>query len=486
MYSIDDYNETIGQFYSQNQDLLKYSPTFCRCEGQTSNYLTYLGLKKKSPNNYLKLISVFVLKIIRDFFYIFLSKKAPLKNLTSKSKIVFSFFDERSIKDGILNDDYFRDILLGENDIVCIYKLINPKFFRGVSYIRLINKTKKRYLAFSEHSFITFFSILKAFFYSYIYFIKLISLKKNFEVDKVLKEILFKEALREIFDGTIYQGYLQDISSKRILTKNPMMILSVWENHPWNRILESNKKKFSQQTFSKGFQHTGFNKKLLQHYPSSLEQNLSSYPDQIICNGFINQKELSKNIKNTDILVGSALRQNHLYLKKITKPKALSSGDIKNIAFAFSWDESNYYKILEELKKVPKQINIFLKFHPMYPNWILKKDFPQNFVNTTMPWEEIAKTCPLILVNDNSLMFEAFFLGAHSVVYEDKNIPELELRDFESPILHITSESLEKINSKYFIEAINNSTISVFEQKYLEKYFVKKDLDEEKLIFLSF
>ena len=32
--------------------------------------------------------------------------------------------------------------------------------------------------------------------------------RKNFEVDKVLKEILFKEALREIFDGTIYQGYL--------------------------------------------------------------------------------------------------------------------------------------------------------------------------------------------------------------------------------------------------------------------------------------
>ena len=58
--------------------------------------------------------------------------------------------------------------------------------------------------------------------------------------------------------------------------------------------------------------------------------------------------------------------------------------------------------------------------------------------------------------------------------------------DFKSPILHLNYESLKEINSKESIEAINNSTSNVFDQKYLEKYFVKKDLDEEKLIFLNF
>jgi len=289
----------------------------------------------------------------------------------------------------------------------------------------------------------------------------------------------------EILNGTVYNLYLQNRLYSQILETNPSQILSVWENQPYMRIIEYLKKTISPHTVSKGFQHTGFSKKLLQHYPTKAEKKLMSYPDILITNGIINQKELKQNCNiNSKIIVGGALRQMHLIGKKLNLEK-LSTENLNGIAYAFSWEKDTYNEILSHLATIPKSIDIYLKFHPLYPEWILKNDFPSNFINTQESWTNLAKKCQLALVNDNSIMFEGYFYGMHTAIYDGHDYLKLEKRDFSSPILHLNKSDLAMINSDNIIKKINASTSNVIKTKYLDKYFYKRNLKELKDIFLK-
>ena len=290
--------------------------------------------------------------------------------------------------------------------------------------------------------------------------------------------------LMEILNGTVYNLYLQNRLYSEILQTCPSQILSVWENQPYMRVIEYLKKTISPNTISKGFQHTGFSKKLLQHYPTKVEKKLNSYPDILISNGIINQKELKNNCNiNSKIIVGGALRQMHLNSKKL-KVEKLSKSSLNGIAYAFSWEKDAYDEILNHLATIPKSIKIYLKFHPLYPDWTSKNDFPSNFVNTQESWPQIAKKCKLVLVNDNSLMFEGYYHGMHTAVYDGHDHLKLEKEIFLSPIIHLDKRDLAMINSDHMIKRINASTSNVIKTHYLDKYFYKRNIKELKDIFL--
>ena len=484
MVSIDEYNNRIGEAYAKHPDLFKFSPCFSRCEGLSFTYATYLGNKRHINTNYIYLLVIFLAKILRDLFFISLTKTAKLNKVTKDTILVFSYFDERSNESGSLREEYFREILANEQEVLCVYKFISPGFIsRGVKYTKLLSRLKKNYTAYSEHAFIDITSILKAIFKTIRHFFEFIKIKDNLGLEDTLTAILIKGHIKEILNGVVYQHYLQELIFNKILSKQPKLILYVWENQPWNRILETSKKRLSPKTISKGFQHTGFCKKLLQHYPSESEGLLDSYPDQIICNGKINQAELKKYYSNVDVIVGSALRQNHLLRRDNSIPKLLDSSSLSNIAFAFSWDQTNYDRIISELKDIPSSIRIYLKFHPNYPDWLKRSDFPDNFINSTLSWEELSKTCPLVLVNDNSVMFEGYFYGMHTAIYDLSDDMGLDKRDFNSPIPHLVRNDLKDIDKNYLIEKINQGTEKVFSNKYLEDYFVNRSIKESKEIF---
>ena len=174
----------------------------------------------------------------------------------------------------------------------------------------------------------------------------------------------------------------------------------------------------------------------------------------------------------------------HLYRKKLKVDK-LYIKNLTGIAYAFSWEKDTYNDILNHLAKIPKSINIYLKFHPLYPEWTSKSDFPSNFINTQESWSKIANKCKLVLVNDNSLMFEGYYHGMHVAIYDGHDYFKLEKRDFSSPILHINKGDLEMINSDHMLKKINASTRSVIKNRYLDKYFYKRNIKELKDIFLK-
>lgn len=486
MLSIDEYNNNIGKLYVENSDFFKYSPCFSRCEGISFNYAKFVGKKEILKPKYIYLIAIFLLKILRDFIFVLFTKKSNFRLISNESTIVFSYFDERSNHNGYLREEYFREILDNEKGVVCIYKFITPGFFsRGIKYTKLLENLDKSYLAYSEYSFINFILIFKAIYLTIKHFFRFLKIKENLKLEDNLKKIFVSEHFKEILSGVIYQNYLQELMFNRIFLKCPRLILYVWENQPWNKILETSKNRISPETITRGFQHTGFCKKLLQHFPSKSEIHIETNPDQIICNGIINKNELKKYFPNTEIIVGSALRQNKLFKKKNNMPHPMDYRKINNIAFAFSWDQSNYSKIILDLEEIPLDINIYLKFHPNYPDWLFKSNFQDNFINSRLPWEEISKICPLVLANDNSLMFEGYFYGMHTAIYDLNDDLKLDFRDFCSPITHLKKENLKDLNKKFIIELINKSTDKVIKEKYLEKYFVENTLKRSKEIFLN-
>ena len=476
----------IGKIYMQNPELYMHSPAFCRCEGRTFLFKNFLNEEKIHYFKIFFLSHIFLAKIVRDIFFIFFTKKISTNNINDKSILVFSFFDKRSIDNGLLKEEYFRDILDCNNNVICVYKFISQGFFkRGIQYTKSLENSNKKFKAFSEYAFIDLFIVFRAIFNSIIFIMKIIYKRNKMQLNSKLKKYLLKEVIKEFLTGIIYQNYLQNLLYKKLLTKKPKVILHVWENQPWNRILEFSKNKYSPNSSSRGFQHTGFSKKLLQHYPSKFEKNLDSLPDIIISNGRKNQTELNKIYSKTKIVVGGALRQNILLKKKLSPPKELTQSNLKEISFAFSWDQSDYDKIIEGLRLIPKNIKIFLKFHPNYPNWSKKNNFPKNFFNSNLSWKEISKTCSLVLASDNSLMFEGFYYGMHSVVYDGVKDYEHAKRDFNSPIIHILESDLKNINKESMLESINKSSKLVFKENYLSDYFSTISLEKSKKIFFE-
>ena len=484
MLDIDAYNDYLGKIYIKHEKLLKYSPTLTRCEGQSYAYFKYLK-KKDSSFNYIYFLLIFLARLTRDSLFTILSSKEKFQEINEDTILIFSYFDHRCQENGYLKEEYFRDILDYEENVICLYKLISPGFFfRGYRYLKLIKNLHKRFNAKSEYSFIRFKMIVYAFLASIRFAIEFLKIRNDFGNEDSLNKIISNEIIREILTGLIYQGYLQEVLYDHLLKRNPKVINQVWENQPWNRILETSKKAYSPNTVSKGFQHTGFSKKLLQHYPSNNESDLKTYPDTIISNGEINAAELKKSFPQTNIIIGSALRQTNLINKTLVKPEKINSSTFTDLAYAFSWDSTDYEKILEHLNDIPKSINIHLKFHPIYPNWVNKVDFQENFINSKMSWEDLSKICSLFIVNDNSLMFESYYYGINSVVYDGADDLELEYRDFGSPLIHLERRDLSLINNSIIIDKVNESANKLLDANYLERYFVVKDKDKSKEIFL--
>ncbi len=487
MFSIDNYNEIIGGLYKSNPKLFMYSPAFCRCEGQTYLYSKWSGNQSISKPKLIISVLRFAAKALRDVVFSLIAKPVHIKVPPRQAIFVFSYFDSRNDDSGVLREEYFRGILEGRSDMYCFYKIVSSgNFLRGVQYLRLISKLKKSFHAYGENSFISLFIIVKALCLTLVHFFKFASYKFPADTDRTLVSLLKSEHLREILDGTVYFGYQQKLLFEKLLKYQPKLILSVWENKPWERVLESVKKRISPSTISKGFQHTGFSKKLLQHYPSSVEGDLDTYPDYIINNGLINRDELANNsVVSSNIIVGGALRQDSMLRAGVPKIKDIVSERPINIAYAFSWDQSAYEKILRDLELLPEGVKVHLKFHPDYPDWCYKKDLPPRFINSSASWAEVGRTCSLVLADDNSLMFEGYYHGMHTAVYDGADLSGAGKRDFGSPLVHLLQSDLPFILNDEIINRINTATCKIFETSYLDRYFVQRNFEDLKSIFLN-
>lgn len=485
--SIDHYNDEIGRIYACHPDLFMFSPAFCRCEGQTGLFTLWTSGRAAVEPAYLASALRFCARAARDLVFALAAKAESLESTPGRGVFVFSYFDSRNDDKGTLREEYFRGILDGNADVRCVYKLANAGgILRGLRYLRRISSLEKSYFACAEHGLVGPAMVLKALWLTLRHRVRFGALRPREEWDAALFGFLRAAHLREIRDGTVYCGYLQKLICESLFSFRPRLVLFVWENSPWERILEHVKKKISPGTVSKGFQHTGFSKKLLQHYPSRFEAGLDTYPDFVLSNGHVNRDELARNPAFASrAVVGVALRQDGLLDGGLGRLEDLLPGKPMSIAYAFSWDQSTYGPILEDLKLLPESVTVYLKFHPDFPAWLNRTDFPARFINSRASWRELGRKCSLVLANDNSLMFEAYFHGMHAAVYDGADPLGLEKRDFGSPLAHLTRADLPAILSAEVVGRINDSRRHLDETHYLERYFVRPEPADPGKVFME-
>ena len=485
--TLDEYNNQLGSLYTANEQLFAHSIALSRCEGQTRLFAQWSDGTRRIPLSVLPSLFKFAGKILRDLLYIFLSRRITPESAVSPGKtiLVFSYFDWRNDDNGTLREEYLRSILNDEENVLCVYKLVNPGLFaRGPAYIRCLKSIRKKFLGHPEHAFLTFISVAQAIYRTGAHAGRFRNSDLDIDPRGGLTALALSAHWKEIIDGTVYALYLQEILAERLLIYKPRLLLSVWENQPWERVIELAKKRISPTTVSKGFQHTGFSKKLLQHYPADCEKNLMGYPDIILSNGEVNHRELTRIAAFKErARVGCALRQDKMLARGIPDISDLSVNEKIDIVFAFPWDQSIYPEILRDLEQIPKQATVYLKFHPDYPDWKKVASSQSNFIVTQAPWPEIGKKCRLLLANDNSLMFEGFYHGMHTAVYDLQ--PEFEKRDFGSPLVHFDKKNLARILDGETKKRINYATTQMTRGGYLNRYFVRCDLETAKSIFFT-
>uniref|UniRef100_UPI0040497188 hypothetical protein n=1 Tax=Flavobacterium sp. TaxID=239 RepID=UPI0040497188 len=480
MKNINHYNFDLSKLYFNNFPNSLYSPFLSRAEGQSlyflrGNYFTLFS----------KVLFYLPIKLFRDILFVGFSKKVNF-NFSNKI-VVISYFDNRSLKSGIVNDEYFRDILVNQDNVITVYKIINHGHFKNpFNSLLTINKNSSNFNILNEYSLLSFFDLIKSFFYSIYIFFKLVLGVQLYDLksDYFSKAIIVKRFLFEFFNGDYYYNILQNRLSLKLLQLNPSLVIYPWESLPWERIFEKNKNLFYSHVYSKGFQHTGFSKNLLQHFPSSIDINLPIFPNEIICNGNINKDQLIVNNIPSKISVSRALRQNHL-LGKLNLdihefPKIVIDG-LKVILVTLSYSKFDYLKIFKLFESIDSRIKVYFKVHPLHLSNFPKVE-KENFYYITEIDTNVMSSVDVIFSHDNSWIFESLLYSKHSIsinLYDD-----LDSRDFNSSFIHANESNIQSIIDNP--DLIYKSTVDIINSNYLNLYFSNKDLTLAKFDFFNF
>ena len=452
------YNNLFGKIIRDNYSL-KYlsSATLNRMEGQTHFYEyleKYIQIKEKltsnsieaihleeadlilfKPLNYIfpgrvfsskrkiKNVYKFFPRLLRSFF---LTQMKTLISICFKKKkhydfIIRTWFDFRNTGSR-LREEYFGDIvdeIAKDYKILCVFDILSSKLKDHIDFIKIRNSS---YFDTSLlESFLTPLTVTRAF-WRYINSRIIISKRiiyKNHDITELINIFLKNDyyCLRGLIVFLEYEVAL------KMLYRKPKRILFPYENQTWEKTYGLAKSIINSNTYLLGFQHSGFSYKLLQFFPSKPERELPIYPDKIVTMGEITKRVMiEKGNYPCKIVEGAAMRQaKHLINGKFEiKSKPIIKHNA--LAYAFSYEISNYKAIVDTLINVFREsgITIYLKFHPDFSEKtvqkILSRKLPEKFLpSTTMDWNLIYNSVDLILYNDNSLGIEGMINGVKTI-----------------------------------------------------------------------
>ena len=457
-----------------------FSPTLCRIEAQTNLFRNiFINKKNNSKRNFLSLslnflknIS-FILKPIRDIFFILNCEKKKFPKNINKLFITYGDYRNISIKNN-WEEEIFRGIKPNEENkilVISLGKSIND-ILKNINYINNCEQKKDIY---SIYSIINLRDIINAFLKSNFYFFTYLlglSSKRIFINKRDIKSFVIKSLINDYSRGFLYTNCLFSNIWSKTLKNNPQKIIFPWESHCWERLLMNkvNNNKILRGTSTIGYQHTGFSYGLLQHFATKFDEKNLINPQIIFSCGQI-QKEKLEEIEGLSkvkkITVGS--------LRCKSKPdiKTLNSKlnkKINNISVALGYNESNYQRIIDDLNKVDKEINIYIFLHPLNYKFKPIKNPNNNIFLKYKRNNKLIKESDLLIVDDNSMMIEGWTLGVPTIIYETDPF-KLTKRDWESPILHITKKNIKDLGNKNFKIRLNNSIKKYLKSNYYRKYF---------------
>tara|TARA_B100000963_G_C22629451_1_gene674121 strand:+ start:351 stop:1868 length:1518 start_codon:yes stop_codon:yes gene_type:complete len=483
-----EYNNLISNIkYSKKKFDLSFfsSPTLNKQESITFLYKKILKYIKNedsfTPIN-LKEKFKFIFRILYHFFFLsiisllFRVKKVPKNNIYIRTWLV-----PRSIKSNNIVDDYFKELV---TDLSLKNKVIVA--FQHLSYNKLIYYFKKKNKKKSFIIPIGFLSVYEIFnlLIQYIFQAKIRIDDPIYFKNKKINDVINNSLLEDYYRCRSLQAYIDYHIAIKLKKYDPKKILYVFENQAWENsyinVFNDSKTELI------GYQSSGFSFRFLNFFPSKIDKKFGLFPDKIFTVGD-NYTQNLKKYGNYPIPIISfgALRFNHLLKNQGFKIKNPNLKILKKILYAFPVHFYQYNNVIKKLIKIFKNtdIQMYLKFHPLYDINDLKIKLPDNFhIIKSSANLDLNKQFDIVLFNDNSFGIETLIDGVKSYqfivdqIYNEDRFINFNIYDPNINIDKLKILCHKLINNK-FDKRLN--TIKILE--YIElnyKPYNKKTIDK--------
>ena len=457
-----EYNEVLSKAVLEHKGKFAAlaSPTLNKQEVVTFLYedvIKYIN----APSDTVKKEKVFILylKFIARLIFLLLhllrdSRRFRIHSLPKGCLYIRTWLVPRSIKNGIVKDDYFRQLI---GDLHKSHNIVVG--FQSLGYGRLLNeflKAKKPPNYIIPIGLLSSVDILCIFF-EYITTAK-IQLKNDYLFKgKNINEIINNSLNSDYYNLHSFQAYLELYIAKKIKKYKPEIFLYMFENQAWENAYLSVFKNVAIKTI--GYQSSGFSFRFLNFFPTKLDSQISLFPDKLLTVGDLYTKIL-KDYAHYPIPIQTfaALRFDY----PSSNSKYLIEEPIKKIhnriLYAFAVHRYQYEKIINDLVDVfgNTDIEVYLKFHPLYNEKTINVKLPNNFkIIKLIQMNLLRDTYDIVLFNDSSFGVEALMAGVKSFEYEIESVYD-ETRMFQ---FNLYINKLKKDDLNAIKESISNGTI---------------------------
>ena len=464
---LGEYNSTLSRALIE----LEYSraalasPTLSKQETITFLFKKINERHKRTMFVYIKNRLLFLYFIFYYLFYLLFVATFFKAKISKGVKYYFrTWLVPKSINDNKVVDDYFRELiddlgLQGETVVGFQPQSLTSLLFKFKKY----NKKKNFIIPIGLLSYWDIFNLI----YQYILKGK-VNLKNDYYFEGTLITDYINQSLEDDYlKFRSFFAFLECSITKKIIQINPEYYIYIFENQAWEKsnLFKINKTKIK----SIGYQSSGFSYRFLNFFPTQNDSELFLFPNFIYTVGDHYSALLRNNAYYPDIIkTFGALRFNYLFKDGNFSIKKFNPRILKRVMYAFPVHKYQYEIIIDNLVRVfsNSDIEVTLKFHPIYINYKYPKVLPKNF-KTDYPYLELNQNYDFVLFNDNSFGLESLIEGVRSYQFVfGEFYPEERLVNFD--LYNSVVNLSECINLKN--EILNNTLDKSINIRRLEEY----------------
>jgi hypothetical protein len=451
------------------------SPTLNKQETITFLYKNICDKKKTGFIHKIKIRILFVVQIF--YYFIFLNFISIFFRTKLRNNIKYYFrtwLVPNSFNTTGVVDDYFRDLindLSKKEDVVVGFQPQNLSSL--LLKFKKCNINNNYIIPTGLLSFKDIMYLLK----NYVFYGR-VKLHNEYFFDGINVVKYINQSLEDdFFKFRSFFAYLEACITKKIIVKNPLNYIYIFENQAWEKsnLLLLSKTKIR----TIGYQSSGFSFRFLNFFPTLLDNKTQLYPNKLYTVGDHYSDLLKKIGVYPDIIESfGALRFNYLFKNNILDIKNNNPIIYKRILYAFPVHKYQYDIIIENLILAfgNCDIEIVLKFHPLYSNHQFSKKLPLNFrIFDSKIKIDLNQFYDLVLFNDNSYGIEALIQGVRSYQFDFSEVyPEDRLINFNlyDTKLNVSGCMIlkEQILNKTIDKSINREILIFYISNHYKKY----------------
>ena len=440
------YKDVVNQLNGHTRKITKINPVRLRLE-----FIARLGLM--------------IFRLVKT------SLQFRVKTLPKNCIYVRTWLIPRSIHNGIVRDDYFRQLIddMSENNSVIVG-------FQPLGYGELLKQFKNAYKPgkfIVPVGLLSIGDIIKVL-WEYILSAK-ITLNNEYSFkEKDISNLINNSLKKDYFKLRSFQAFLELEIAKKIIRFSPKTFLYIFENQAWESAYLSTFKDTGIKII--GYQSSGFSFRFLNFFPSKLDSKNALYPDKLLTVGDNFTKALKEfgeypiPIETFGALRFDFLTANGQYVINKPNPEIFNK-----ILYAFPVHLYQYQQIIQDLIDVfgNTEIEVHLKYHPLFQSSVNNSQLPSNFKVWSEDNKKMNATYDVVLFNDNSFGIESLLMGVKSYEYEfGEFYDENRLFNFDLYSYRLDKNGLINIRASILNSAISKELNKEYIQQYIASMYM--------------